>query len=361
MTSPEAAPRAAEADPVVACAADDAYALPLAVTVRSLLDHLDPARGLELYVLDGGLTPASRERLRRSWAGGRVRAHFVPCETGSLGVPVGGHVSAMSYARILLPRLLPAQLDRVIYLDCDLVVLADVGRLWDLSLDGRACLAVQDASAPYLDAELALPRCAPHVLTPRPLENYAELGLDPHAKYFNAGVLLVDLARWREDDVAGRLLACIRANLRWIRFWDQYALNAVLSREWGELDARWNVSPYLASYGTWQHSALERGAFEAAVRAPWIVHFLGPDKPWQAGSRLRYAEHFHRHRARTAWAGWRGAAALASARGARERRRIRKLWGRARKRLKPRWRSATRWARQRLRRLRGALRGARPG
>jgi lipopolysaccharide biosynthesis glycosyltransferase len=363
MTARSGAGSAAR-DPVVACCADDAYALPLAVAVRSALDHLDPSRVLELHVIDAGFTPASRARLLASWPAERLRVRFVPVTAGRVHhLPSGGHVSAASYARILLPELLP-EIERVIYLDSDVVVLGDLGRLWDEPLHDTACLAVQDNSAPFIDAERACPRCVPHILTPRPIENYADLGLDPRGKYFNSGVLVMDLRRWRDAGFPERMLRCIEDNRDHLRFWDQYALNAVLAGSWRELDLRWNVSPYLSNYESWERSPFERDAFERAVSDPWIVHFLGPDKPWQMGSRLRCAEHFHAHRARTAWAGWRGSLAGASARVARERRRARKQWGRMRKRLL-RWQRGARGPLRRLRRLRDALaagwRGPRSG
>jgi lipopolysaccharide biosynthesis glycosyltransferase len=344
-------------DPVVTCAADDAYALPLAVTIRSALDHLDPARRLRIHVIDAGISDVNRERLLASWPRERADVLFERLSMRKLAhVPVGGHISAASYVRILLPEILPPTLERVIYLDSDVVVLEDLGRLWDRPLAGALCLAVQDGSAPFMDVERACPRSVGHVLTPRPIENYAALGIDPCAKYFNGGVMAIDLAGWRAERLPERFLRCVEDNRAWLRFWDQYALNAVLVGRWDELDLRWNVSPYLASYPSWDRSPFEREAFERAVASPWIVHFLGPDKPWQTGSRLRYAREFHRHRVGTAWEGWRGTLACADARVARERRRLRKQRGRAGKRLSRAWRRARRWPRRLLERLRGALR-----
>jgi lipopolysaccharide biosynthesis glycosyltransferase len=333
------------------CCADDAYALPLAVTVRSALDHLDPARVLELFVVDAGITPRSRKRAIASWPAERVRARFLPVELARLRhVPSGGHISVASYARILLPELLPDTLERAIYLDSDVLVLGDLGRLWDEPLGGALCLAVQDTSAPFIDLAVALPSRPVRAIVDRPIENYAELGLDPRAAYFNSGVMLVDLRGWRAEDIPARLLRCIEDNRRHVRFWDQYALNAVLAGRWRALDPRWNVSPYLEDCGSFEASPFDRAGYENATREPWIVHFVGPDKPWQAGSRLRFAERFHEHRARTVWRGWLGARALVAARLARERRRLRKQIGRARKHA-TRARRAARGPLRALRRL----------
>jgi len=59
---------ATTAEPIsIVSAADDNYAMPLGVTIRSAIDHLQPGQPLNVYILDGGLTEASQQRLRKSW------------------------------------------------------------------------------------------------------------------------------------------------------------------------------------------------------------------------------------------------------------------------------------------------------
>ncbi len=190
----------AERDPIVVLAADDGFAMPLAVTVRSALDNLAPDRRLRIYILDGGIADATKDRLLRSWPEGRYQITWLKVDDAALaGSPISGHVNLVSYYRILIPRLLPRDVQRAIYLDADLIIRADLSRLWDHDLSGRLCLAAQDCAAPYLDAPVALAnyeRCEPYLGSPRPIPNYQELGLSPCAAYFNAGVLLIDVDAW---------------------------------------------------------------------------------------------------------------------------------------------------------------------
>ena len=296
-------------DPIVALAADENFAMPLAVTVRSALERLSPERMLRIYVMDAGLTDATKERLERSWADGRYEVTWVSVDSSALGeAPISGHVNLVSYYRILMPRVLPADVDRVIYLDADLVICADLAQLWDCELAGQLCLAAQDCAAPYLDAAVALENyavCGRHLGSPRPIANYRELGLSPGAAYFNAGVLLVDLAGWRAGDLSGQMIACLEANKRYVRWWDQYAMNVVLAGRWVRLMRDGikgptffrirrglrvrSIKPHTRGCETILTSSTSRLRYK-----PWLMSCLHP-------SRKQFFEVVDR----TAWAGWR--------------------------------------------------------
>jgi lipopolysaccharide biosynthesis glycosyltransferase len=296
-------------DPVVVLAADENFAMPLAATVRSALDQLSPDRVLRIYVLDAGLTDATKERLERSWPVGRYQITWVYVDPSTLGVvPVSGHVNLVSYYRILMPQLLPAEVRRVIYLDADLIICTDLGRLWDCQLEGQLCLAAQDCAAPCLDSAIALKNyavCGPHLGSTCPIANYRELGLDPKAAYFNAGVLLVDLAAWRAADLSGKMIACLEQNKQYVRWWDQYALNVVLAGRWGTFDARWNQGANVFAYPTWSQSPFDQEAYTRLRDDPYIVHFTTRYKPWLLSCLHPRRKQFFEVVDRTAWAGWR--------------------------------------------------------
>jgi lipopolysaccharide biosynthesis glycosyltransferase len=216
----------------------------------------------------------------------------------------------VSYFRILMPRLLPADLRRVIYLDADLIVRRDLTQLWELDLRDRLCLAAQDCAAPYLDAAKSLEnfdRCGRHLGSPVPITNFRELGLSPLAAYFNAGVMLVDLAAWRDADLSGQILACLQQNERHVLWWDQYALNVVLAGRWGALDVRWNQGCNIYAYPTWRDSPFDCQTFERLRSDPFIVHFTTRYKPWKLSCLHPLRQLYFEYLDRTEWAGWRPA------------------------------------------------------
>jgi len=284
----------ADADRIsVTCAADDAFAMPLAVALRSALDTLSEPHVIEAYVLDGGISAANRQRLERSLDSPRIELRFIAPSLQTLaGIGHRGRVSHTTYFRILAPELLPASVSRVIHLDADVRVMADLARLWAEPQRGLPVLAVRDAGAPT-------------VSSPRGLLNYRELGLAPRLAYFNAGVMTLDLALWREEQLAGQLLRYLERHAHAVRWWDQDALNAVLAGRWGELDPRWNQIPQC-----WEPAAGDTDPFttalrELVIRDPWIVHYSTGSKPWHWSCTHPARERFFEVLDRTAWAGWR--------------------------------------------------------
>jgi lipopolysaccharide biosynthesis glycosyltransferase len=296
-------------NPVVVLAADENFAMPLSVTVRSALEHLSTDRILRVYLLDAGLSDATKQRLERSWLKGRYRVSWTRVDASALGVvPVSGHVNLVSYYRILMPRLLPAEVTRAIYLDSDLVVCADLGKLWDCELGENLCLAAQDCAAPYLDNSLALANfehCQKHLGSARPIANYRTLGLDPMASYFNAGVLLVDVAAWRSNDLATKMIDCLAQHNQFVRWWDQYALNVVLAGRWGRLDGRWNQGANIYVYPSAEDSPFDSETFARLRDNPYIIHFTTRYKPWLMSCLHPRRKQFFNVLDRTDWAGWR--------------------------------------------------------
>ena len=136
---------------VVAMAADDAYSMQLAAAARSLIDNLAPGRGLLLFVVSSGVAGSNREKILKSWETPKdVAVSWVEIDPASLGgMNVSGHVSAATYSRVFIPRLLPPFVNKAIYLDSDLLVLRDISGLWDKSMEGVYALAAQDIMTPY--------------------------------------------------------------------------------------------------------------------------------------------------------------------------------------------------------------------
>ena len=273
----------------VACGADDLYAMPLAVTVRSLVENLDADARVRLFVIDGGLTASSRRRLLDSWPRDRLDVEWVKPDLSALGgVNVSGHIPVASYFRLLVADLLPPSVTRVVYLDSDLVVLDSLTKLWAVDLAGHPWAAVQDLNAPY-------------VSRPNGLTTWGELRLPADRKYWNAGVLVLDLDRWRREGLGAKVLSYVRQNRR-IRWHDQDGLNAVLGGDCLELDHRWNLS---IQNGAGPSDPAVIGDLDALVRAPSICHFSSHVKPWHTDCDHPRKQLFFDYLARTAWSGFR--------------------------------------------------------
>ncbi len=253
----------------VACAARGAYLAHGAVMVRSVVAH---HRGgdLRVHVLHGGRL-ARRDRRRLERAGeGAVELHAV--DDGRVAdLPVRDYFTPAMWYRLLLPELLGG-IGRVLYLDVDTLALDDLSPLATFELRGAAVGAVTNVFQPD------------HLFHP------ADLGI-PSGRYFNSGVLLLDLDVLRRDDAVAtvREVARSRAGLRgWP---DQDALNVVLGARREPLHPRFNAMNALFELPG-AAAVFGEEAVAEARRAPAIRHFEGPaaNKPWARGSRAPHRD-----------------------------------------------------------------------
>ena len=233
---------------VTAC--DERFAPGLAALLSSIAAYA-PNSGV--HVLDCGVSDSTRNWLEELF----VRARFIKLDVGrDLPSPsVGSHAT---YARIFIGDFFDG--DRVLYLDADTLLLSTIDALEAIHLPDNCVVAA--CREPYT------PTFASH----NGILDHQVLGLSGTTPYFNAGVLLIDVARWRAARVKERALDYLRRHDVRITLYDQEALNVVLASRWHELDPVWNVSKYWATQGSavWRHMM-------AAAR---IVHFLSPEKPW---------------------------------------------------------------------------------
>jgi lipopolysaccharide biosynthesis glycosyltransferase len=291
------------AEPIVlVTASDENYTRGVAVAIRSAIQSLE-GREVRIFVLDGGITDSSKRRLLRSWQ--RPVEWLKPDLNLLKDLPISDHISVSTYLRLLLAEMAPVE--KAIYLDADVVVVRNLAHLWETPLDGMFCAAAQDCYVPVLD---------PHGLfgpmlwsirnkNPYPIPNYKELGLDAKAPYFNAGIMLVNVKRWRREQVAHRALQCLHDNAGSVCYWDQYALNVLFSGQWKKLDRRWNQQGSVLFNSTWEKSPMSEAEFYMLQHQPWIVHFDYKTKPWHVDCNHPYRKLFFQHLDRTAWRWWR--------------------------------------------------------
>ena len=271
---------------VIATAIDSGYALPLAVMLRSALVNVGHEVGIEAHIIDDGLSLAERDKVEASLPR-NVVLHWVqrPREQFE-GLPNWGRVSMTTYHKLTLGEWLPSWVNRVIWLDADMLVLGNLVRLWEADLDDHLALAAQDILVPYVSSRFGIAA-------------RRELGLEQQAKYFNAGVMLIDVARWRRDEVTARAFDYLRRYRERVFFLDQEALNVVLAGQWKELDPRWNWNPVIDRVSTY------KGGRDKIAGDPWIIHFVGNLKPWTYLGSGRHQMLYYQWLDQTAWRGWR--------------------------------------------------------
>jgi len=251
----------------VVVAVNRKYVQHVCAAVKSLLAN-NPGGAFRIYVINSGIPPAVFDRLRRVVAGGKG------CEVVDLVVPeqlfdglvLTHYYSREIYYRLLIPELVDEE--RVLYLDSDIIVNGPVGALFELDLGDALAGAVRE---PWFD-------------------RHAELGIDASHRYFNSGVMLIDVRKWKEEGLHLKVIDYIGRNREVIRFPDQDALNAVLGERYLPLPLKYNLTFIPGEGQTPDDGLFEAGELEDARNRPVIIHYSGGSKPWQLGNRHPYKE-----------------------------------------------------------------------
>jgi lipopolysaccharide biosynthesis glycosyltransferase len=268
----------------VACAADEAYVPHCAAMLYSLFRHHPPG-ALRVHFLHGPGFPAAIVRQLSAWAAGQgadMRFHQIEDSEVS-GLPDAGRISRVMWYRIFLPVCVP-EADRILYLDCDTIVMDNPAPLFGSDMNGYLVAAVQN-------------------IFEKGMERRAhELGLDGAGQYFNSGVLMINLEGWRRERCTERILDFARQNASRLLWPDQDVLNTVLAGRWQALHPRWNCQN---SFFYFPHArdVLGAGPLRMATRAPGILHFEGGElaKPWHYLCKNPYRVEYQRNLAHTPW------------------------------------------------------------
>ncbi|CAG4999707.1 General stress protein A [Dyadobacter sp. CECT 9275] len=198
---------------------------------------------------------------------GSTFSHYAVDQNLLSNVPVNGHVSIVTYYRILIPLILDYKIPKVLFLDSDVIIRTNILALWCKSVTDFHIAAAKDFASEEHKKLLNIPGGYP---------------------YFNAGVLLMNLTRWRNDNISAKILQYISDNHEKIVFWDQDALNAILYKSCKIFSPLWNLT-----HGFFLPSATVLGYSDVQLKFfttyPFIVHFTGSNKPW-----YHYNEHTYK-------------------------------------------------------------------
>lgn len=267
----------------VAFGIDDRYAPYAGAVIASVMANADPGDHIIFHILTFGLSDDNLAKFKTLCANSSHEIYF---EFASIkeftDFPETVH-TLNAFLRLVAPKLL-AGMEKVIYLDADLIVLSSLRALWENDVAGVALAAAPDAQ---------------HFFRGSAENHWRNIGLLPGAVYFNSGVLVMNLDYWREHNLTDRLAVWLRSNGTKALYSDQDALNALLATEVRSLPLRWNfqtplVCTVLYGWGT-------NAQLEDAARMPAIIHFTTSRKPWRREYKIPYAAAYRRHLASTPW------------------------------------------------------------
>lgn len=220
----------------------------LAALLKSIEQNHIGEELVNIYIVDDGIAKVNIDKIKRSVTSYKIRLIWKTLKQAipkDVNLPVDRtSFPICAYARVCAPYFLPKYIRKAIYLDVDMLVLKDINKLWNIDIDNYTIAAVLDRSE-----KVSSPWGG--------IKNYKELGMNPHSKYFNSGLLIIDLEKWRLENATELVIKAVNDNSKHVTFADQYGLNIVFVDNWYELNPEWN------SYS------------QNDIEDPYLIHFTG--------------------------------------------------------------------------------------
>ena len=259
---------------------NDEFAQHCAVTIASMA-HADPASDYNVIIASTGLTQTNRQRLAEMETRfSTLTIGFEDFDAARLqGFPVNPAYPPDVYMRFWIADFFGPETARALYLDADLVMRSSIRPLWETELATNEIVAASEIVGATVQDRANIPNDSP---------------------YFNSGVMLFDLEKWRTNNLLDQLFTFLDTHGEKVRNLDQDALNGVLHERWHELDIAWNaITPYFRREDP---HGLGKARQKKLLNAACIIHFNGAGKPWHTAVRHPFKKLYWTYLSMTPWA-----------------------------------------------------------
>ncbi len=233
---------------------DKNYIEQFSVSLVSILKNASVKDNINIYVLDGGLKKSDKSDIELLKNIKNFNIEYIKMEVKDFSsCPMlkdnnkhykNYHVTLPTYFRFLLPEVLP-KVDKILYLDCDVIVRTSLEELFNTDIKNSPAAMVLDVETKKESERLNI------------------------KKYFNAGVMLINLGYWRKNAISAELFEFGKKHKDIILWQDQDIINCVLDGKIKELDEKWNYQFFL--YNNIKAKSLTNAS---------ILHLSGRFKPW---------------------------------------------------------------------------------
>lgn len=252
----------------------DLYVSVVATSIISLMENNKTAKSIHFYVIDDGIEGNKKDKLAAlvKTYGRKITFIHAPDPSELFDFPFKSRYQmGHSYVRMAVGTLLPTNVDRILCLDSDTLVLDDLSALWDLDLKDNIMAGVADCMN---------------------LKAYKkQFGLLGNEFYCNAGVFLIDLKKWREQNIEEKIKRIIKEKNGNVFFFEQTLMNYACKGKIYKLSPQYNSYTLLYAFSyknllRWRKPTIfyTENEVEKAKENPMIVHFTRNfymlSRPW---------------------------------------------------------------------------------
>jgi lipopolysaccharide biosynthesis glycosyltransferase len=247
----------------IAIAPDNKYANAALTMLNSLFIN-NPKIKIYVHILDGGIDLKNKIKYFLFFTKRRIKYKFYKIDYSRIpNAILSNHISKSAYNRIFMSSILKVEIEKVLYLDCDIIIKNSIVELLDTNIDEYYLAGVTEKPTEAVIQNLQLNK----------------------SKYFNSGVLLINLKKWRSEYFEQKLVNFTNNFRDKIIFHDQDVLNFCAKNNWLSLNYKYNVTHFFyhpESY-SFEYFGLTESEYLEIKSNPVILHFTSHQKPWIEG------------------------------------------------------------------------------
>lgn len=277
---------------------DDNYAMIMGISILSLLDNNKDIEVINIFWVADNVSESNVEKVKRSVEAYNRNLFIIrkPDIQALLGCDV--IINNIAWVENIFSRVFLGEIfkeyegvDKLIYVDCDTLVIGSLKDLWNLELGNLIGAAVCEAMGNL---------------------HKKAIGLSKEANYFNSGVFLIDLVKWQKNDIDSKVSNFVKSRKGRLEYPDESILNGVLSMKLKRLSPKYNLTS-LSVYFTAEELKIFRKSYIAysederqkALADARIIHFTATYldvRPWVENCQHPYADRWLRYKEMSLWA-----------------------------------------------------------
>ena len=272
-------------------ASDNNYVPFLSITLISLFEsNQNEFDKINIFILDDGISENNKNKIKTILSNYNCSATFIKTkQLDDLNINImtierNLTISSLTtYARLFITQLLPEDIDKILYIDCDAIIVGSLKDLWQEDISNYYCAGVLDCINTTIKQEF---------------------GFSKEDDYINAGVLLINLKKWREDDVEVEFIDFMAKNQHRFYQHDQGIINNVFKNKIKVVNPRYNLQIHFQSFdydlsrkfNCMETEYYSKKIVEEAQKHPAYLHFCGSEyfRPWY-NPEHPYADEFRKY------------------------------------------------------------------
>lgn len=269
---------------------NDKFVPQVGAGIASVCENNKAAEEINFYVISSGISSINKKELEKLVK--KYNRNIKIIELGEIDDYLSFEFDTNGWnsivlARLFLDKILPDEVDRAIYLDGDTIVRDNIEGLWNLDMKGKT---IGMSIEPTIDKK-----------------RISILNLESHP-YCNAGVLLIDLKRFKELNAGKKIIKYYKDHEGRLFANDQDAINGSMKDEIFIISPKYNFYNIFDQYPysffvriMKPKKYIDKSIFMDAKKNPAIIHYLGEERPWRKGNTHKYRGDYKKYLNMTVW------------------------------------------------------------